>query len=171
MRILLLAAALAWSLPAIAEEAGFTLPTPYTAAQIRDSFRLGLTIVVRTTGETHESFTRHAVTGWSEDAMMLTSTPVDAAGEPVGESRTMNAKWTDLLEHARFSADGARRRRARQVTPLGRLPGWLYRVRQDDGNTAVYFFPDSTPGMPVVFGQKRGTQWITRNEQISREVR
>ena len=170
MRILLLAAVLAWSSSAAAAaEPAATLPTPYTADQIRDAWSKGLTIVVRTTDEKGVSFMRHEVTGWSDEGMEMASVPVDATGAAQGEPHVMNAKWTELLEHGRFPAASATRRRVAQETALGRLRGWLYRVKQDDGTTAIYFFPDSTPGMPVVFGAKRGSSWISKNEQISRK--
>lgn len=168
-RLVVLALAFAClSLPVPAGEPPAMLETPYTAEQIRDAWREGFSIIVRTRDVDGEHFARHAVTSWSPERVALSMQPTDAAGAALGEASPMSATWEELRQHALFPAAQTTRERATRETAVGSLQGWLYRVRKDDGTEAEFFFGDTTAGMPVQFGRKRAGQWISQSEQVAR---
>ncbi len=156
-----------WAHPGVSQE---TLPTPYTAEQIRDAFPLGLEIVTRTWNAEQESLSRMTVESWSAEAATISDQPVDSAGAPTGEKSFAEARWTDLRDHATFPAASASRARHVAETELGRLEGWLYRVEADGDSTTSMFFADLYPGPPVVFASRVAGELVFRAEQIRRLV-
>ena len=144
------------------------LPTPFSAEEIRDSFRKGLQVITRDWTPDGESHTRLTVTAWSESEVTLTNQPVDASGLTFGEKSVAVVSWGDLRDHASFPEDSATRERHTGGTSLGHLEGWLYRVNSEDGTQATFFFADEYPGPPVLYQSVRGDELLYRAEQIRR---
>ena len=147
-----------------------TLPTPFTAEQIRDAFPVGLRVLTRTATPDGERLSRMTVVEATVDGMAFSDQEVDAAGQPAGEAVTGAASWEELRDHALFPADRAGRERHSATFALGDLDGWLYVVRRDDGTRTELFFADAHPGPPVLFsGHRDGTE-LFRAEVIERSV-
>lgn len=145
-----------------------TLPTPYSSEQIRDAWPEGFTVVLRTRDAQGERLERNTVVAWSAEGMTLRVQGVDASGQATGEPREASATWEQLRQHALFPQSSATRERAHRDTAIGSLDGWLYRVNGADGVVSEFFFADTTPGMPVQFGERHGEVWTSQSEQISR---
>ncbi len=152
---------------ATAEE---TLPTPYTAEEIRDSFREGLQIVTRTWTPDGETLSRMTVDAWGEEKVTIGDQPVDTDGGPSGEETRAEATWTDLRDHAAFNPKHARRERHTAFTALGRFEGWLYTVDEEDAGLSLFFFADRYPGPPLLYQSFAGGELVFRAEQISRTM-
>ncbi|MEM7048183.1 MAG: hypothetical protein AAF604_00925 [Acidobacteriota bacterium] len=160
--LLLLAAA-----PMLASE---TLPTPYTAEQIREAWVPGLVVVSRVEASGQTILTRTEVIAADSEQVTLSAQQTDPDGNYLPEVAEHKASWTELRDHARFPADRAERRRQRRETPLGELDGWLYEVDHGDGSRGSFFFADDYPGSPVVFVQYHGKAATMLSEQIERRV-
>jgi hypothetical protein len=96
---------------------------------------------------------------------------VDAQGRaaPGAGGTHYTGTWEELRLHARFPASRATRERHERETSLGRLEGWLYKVRSEEGVTE-FFFADDLPGPPVIYGrQGEGLDGFIA-EQVKREV-
>ncbi len=144
------------------------LPTPYTAEQIRDTWREGMTLVTRVTTPKGITTSKTEVVGWTEEGVTLTDQALDANGAPKGEPAQITATWEELRDHASFSAAEAQRERATIQTPLGELSGWRYVHARPDGARAMFFFADDYPGAPVVYSERRTGLLVMRSEQIER---
>lgn len=121
------------------------LPTPFTAAEIRDALRAGAVIRVRIEepdGTTTERINRFSA--GDDDGALLESHPADAPEAAKGARVT----WRELQAHAAFPAD--RTTVATEVIehPLGRLECRRYDVADEDGGS-VFWFALAHPGMPV----------------------
>lgn len=139
----------ALAVPAAAAEA--SLPTPYSAEQIRDAFVEGLEYVLEVTTPRGVVATRTRVLESSAESVLLEAQPLGENGEPDGEAAEQTAEWTELRDHARFPAEVASRERATRETALGELEGWLYRAEAPDGSVSELFFADAYPGPPVEY--------------------
>ncbi|WP_159577247.1 hypothetical protein [Microbacterium sp. 8M] len=121
------------------------LPTPFTAAEIRDALRGGATIRIRT--DAPDSTVAERINRFSdgdEDGATLTSHP---AGDP-GAAGAKRVTWRELQAHAAFPAERTTVGSDTIEHPLGRLECRRYDVRDDDGDT-VFWFALAYPGMPV----------------------
>lgn len=145
------------------------LPTPYSAEQIRDAWKLGMQVVTRYTTPEGVSFSRAVVTAWSAEKVSMTDQAIDERGGANGELAAFEATWTELRDHALFLTSKASRERATRKTPLGALDGWLYQVEEEDGDSE-FFFPDRYPGAPFIYAKNRDGEQIFLAEIISREV-
>ncbi|GAB6856133.1 hypothetical protein JCM13591A_02380 [Microbacterium xylanilyticum] len=121
------------------------LPTPFTAAEIRDALRGGATIRIRT--EAPDGAATERVNRFSDgdaDGATLTAHPADDPGSAVSKRVT----WRELQAHAAFPAERTTVGSETIEHPLGRLECRRYAVRDDDGDT-VFWFALAHPGMPV----------------------
>ncbi len=165
-----LVAALSASAAEPAPAADATLPTPYTAEQIRDSYVLGLRVVTRFTTPQGVKLFVSEVVEWSADGMSITDQPLDDDGAPVGDAMRVKTTWPEVRDHAKFPAGSARREREERQTPLGKAEGWVYRVTGDNGVESEYFFADAWPGPPIVYSQSRDGKQAFLAEMIERGV-
>jgi len=127
------------------------LPTPFTAAQIRDGSPEGRTVrVVVDPAEDGTPYARVSrFTGCTEDGCTLLRWREGADGEQVGEAASGPVSWLDLQRHASFPAAVATRRREPLDHPLGpALDCWRYDVRHGEDVT-TFWFAVEVPGMPV----------------------
>jgi hypothetical protein len=146
------------------------LPTPFTAGQIRSEWVTGFRLTMRRWTPTGETLERWRVVAADAEGVEIENATIDADGNVVGEAVIRRSAWTELRDHASFSATSATRSRATRATPLGELEGWLYAVAGPEaGMTSEYFFADSLPGAPVQMTVWQSGQKVLELEQLDRE--
>ena len=125
------------------------LPTPFSAAQIRDGCPVGRTIRLReeSAGEP-PTFRRIVFTEVDTEASVQELQATDADGTPIGEASLGTATWLDLQRHASQPADATSVEEVRLALPFGDFDCWLYTVRRPDGELR-FWFAKELPGMPV----------------------
>lgn len=123
-------------------------PTPFTAEEIRAASPAGYTVETITEQGGVVSRRRTVFSTVDEQRTVMLMTPVDERGDPVGESRAVEATWTDLQAHASFPAEITTVRHDTIDTPLGTIDCLRYDVASDDHTNTFWFSPDH-PGMPV----------------------
>lgn len=134
-----------------------TLPTPYTAAQIRDAYRPGFASTYRHTQGGEARLERTTVVSATELGVSLRMETVDAAGEGQSDARTGEATWAELRDHAAFPAHATSQHPDETVTvPYGTVEVRRYVVEQSDGSTRTFWFAPSLPGPPVRMTITRG---------------
>lgn len=125
------------------------LPTPFTAAQIRDATRPGHTLRLRVEAlgeEPVERVTRFVET--DDEGAVQESQRFSAAGEPLEEPTRRRSSWLDFQSHASFPAATTSRAEEEIELEFGRFDALRYAVI--DGNREErYWFARALPGMPV----------------------
>lgn len=170
-RLALVALAAAAALVTHAEEtptpapapAAPTLPTPYSAEQIREVWGVGLRLEQRTVEGEQRSGSRMTVIASSAERVTVRVEPVGGTGEP----RELSATWPELRDHALFPAATSTRGRATCRSGLGDLPGWRYTTPAEDGGMLTMCFADATPGPPVEYETTRDGALVSRTEHVS----
>jgi hypothetical protein len=153
--------------PAAAAE---SLEVPFTAEQIRDEWRPGLTLVLHFNYPDRQEWQRWTVLAADADGAEIAYLPLDAQGQPAGMAERAPSSWVDLRDHALFPAAEARRERASRETAFGELEGWLYRVHDPQAESVTeFFFADDLPGAPVWMETRSGEQVILTVNQIARQ--
>lgn len=145
-----------------------TLPTPFTAEQIREAMPVGTSLVMQNTTPEGQRRERWDVRTADVGGMTLrTAGPLDAPSPTVTERRHA---WATLRDHASFPSDTARRSRVTVNSPLSTdpLPAWRYDVPGDGGLRTVFLFADAFPGPPVRVETFRGDTVIATMSQIAR---
>lgn len=133
-----------------------TLPTPFSAADIRDATVDGLTLVIKSTPREGDPTLRRTTFVACDDQGVLRSfVPIDATGAEQAEVETAYATWPELQGHAVFDEASATRVEETRQTRLGIFECLRYDVRDDDG-VSVFWFAHDHPGMPLVY-ELRGT--------------
>ncbi len=146
-----------------------TLPTPFTAEQIRDEWIVGFEVVMRRIGPDGESLERWRVVEADPETVSIEGAVIDGLGQPIDEPQVGRSGWSELRDHAKFPVDRGTRMRERRQTALGELEGWLYVVEDVEGGGAThFFFADSLPGAPVEVEAVIGGEAFTVLEQIER---
>ena len=146
-----------------------TLPTPFTAEQIRDEWIVGFEVVMRRNGPDGESLERWRVVEADRETVSIEAAVIDALGEPIDEPQVARSGWSELRDHAEFPADLGSRVQDHRSTALGPLDGWLYMVQDLEGEgTTHFFFADLLPGAPVQVEAAIGDEVVTVLEQIER---
>ena len=136
--------------------------TPYTAAEIRETCKVGHTIVFRsevpgkpTTRQTIR-FVATDVDGAETD-----SSSTDDSGQPRGAPKRTHATWEELRRHAQFPRARTTVVDERVTTPAGTFDASKYVVRDGD-EVKTFYFAKTLPGPPVLFfTEKAGTRLIT----------
>ena len=125
------------------------LPTPFSAAQIRDGCRAGRLIRLReeTPGE-DPTFRRIRFTEVDADGAVQEFQATDADGSPIGEPSLRRSTWLDLQQHASQPADATTLEEVALTIPVGTLDCWLYAVRRPEAELR-FWFAKELPGMPV----------------------
>jgi hypothetical protein len=125
------------------------LPTPFSAAEIRDATRPGKTLrvlleepgeapVVRVT-----RFVETDAEGAFGESQFFTRD-----GEPLGEAQRTRSSWDDLQTHASFPAATTTLREESIDLEFGRFDALLYTVI-DGPREERFWFARALPGMPV----------------------
>ncbi|UJP09271.1 DUF3108 domain-containing protein [Microbacterium sp. KUDC0406] len=121
------------------------LPTPFTAAQIRDASRSGKEIrmlVEQADGTSSERLNRFH--GADDEGATLDQWNADTPAEV--SSRRVS--WNELQEHAAFPIDSTTSSRETVDLPLGRLECLRYDTTGGQ-ETATFWLSPAHPGMPV----------------------
>jgi hypothetical protein len=154
-----------WGAAALAEDVlPPTLPTPYTAEQIRDAWQPGFRVEMRSAEAGVTTLQRMTVVSATPETVTIRSESLRADGEPSEPARESTAKWTELRDHASFPATKATRERAECHSQLGAMPGWRYAVALADGGALTMCFADATPGPPVEHETRREGKLLSRTE-------
>jgi hypothetical protein len=125
------------------------LPTPFSAAQIRDGCRLGRTIHLREEVPGEEvTYRRVVFTEVTAEASVQELQATDADGHPVGEATQGTSTWLDLQRHASQPADTTSVAEVSLTLPFGEHDCWLYTARRGEAEVRFWFAKD-LPGMPV----------------------
>ncbi|MBX2799320.1 MAG: nuclear transport factor 2 family protein [Myxococcales bacterium] len=139
------------------------LPTPFTAAQIRQAMPVGLATRWRQIGEAGESQVTWKVVEADEEGMTQEHLTEGSDAAP----RT-SASWVQLRDHARFPAAHTEVVDEVVDTALGPLPCRRYTVTRDDEVTTFWFSP-SHPGPPLRYTSTKGDTVTLVHELVSRE--
>ena len=148
------------------------LPTPFSAAQIRDGCPAGRTILIREESPGEEpSFRRIVFTEVYPEESVQELQATDAAGAPLGEPSPGRATWLDLQRHASQPADATTVAEVRLGLPFGDFDCWLYTVETPDAELR-FWFAKELPGMPAqveewVDGSLVGRSVMVANEQAA----
>lgn len=127
------------------------LPTPFTAAEIREASGRGKTIrlLVEGPGETrYERVNRFSEC--DEEGAVLARWRLDADGAIDGEVSSDRVTWLELQWHAAFPADSTSLGDEIIELPIGRLACLRYETRDTpDAPLETFWFAHDYPGMPV----------------------
>jgi hypothetical protein len=136
------------------------LPTPFTAAQIRDASRPGREIRARVAraGEPPVVRAFRFIGGEADfgDRDVWMETP---EGQRLTEPERDRSTWRALQEHASMPADRTVISEETFEIPAGRFEGWRY-TRTDEGGVSVFWFARSEPGMPLRYEQRVGDEVV-----------
>jgi hypothetical protein len=145
------------SAPASADEAA---PYPFTASEIRAGCPLGRVIDYRIEkagapprGE------RWAFTPAGEDSVTITTTALDAQGNPTGVPEAQTAKWAELHEHAHFPRATTKVSEESLTVRAGTFAVLKYVVTNADDVKTVWF-ARSLAGPPVKVEAVHGGQTV-----------
>jgi len=146
------------------------LPTPFSAAQIRDGCPVGRTIGLREeiAGE-EPTFRRIVFTEVDAETSVQELQATDAAGTLLGEPSPGRATWLDLQRHASQPADATTVREIRLTLPFGEFDCWLYTVRMPDAELR-FWFAKELPGMPVQIERSVDGSVTARSLMIANET-
>jgi hypothetical protein len=146
------------------------LPTPFSAAQIREGCPAGRTIRLReeVSGQ-QATYRRIRFTRVDDETAVHEVQVTDEVGMPIGEPTVGDSTWLDLQRHASQPADATSVQEVALALPFGNFDCWLYTVRTPDGDLRFWFARD-LPGMPVqveewVEGSLAGRTTVIANDQ------
>ncbi len=130
------------------------LPTPFTAAEIRDACRPGRTLrfrVERAGADPAVRVVRYvsADAEWSEQEAWVE----DPDGQALGEPERRRSTWLELQEHASFPRASTVRGEEAIHLPAGTFDCLRYARRDEDGTWRFWFARD-LPGQPVRLEQE-----------------
>ena len=147
------------------------LPTPFSAAQIRQGCPAGRTIRMReeSPGEP-PAFRTIRFVEVDADGAVHEYQPTDEEGRPMGEPSRRRSTWLDLQRHASQPADATTVDEVELTLPFGAFPCWLYSVQTPDARR-LFWFAKELPGMPVqveewVDGVLTGRSTMVGNETL-----
>ncbi len=128
-------------------------PTPFSAAQIRQSCQPGVWRLYRVTAQGRPPGYRILrFVRANEAGVIVSSAMTDLHGVPVGEQRRVRSLWKGLQSHASFRARATIIRTERRTTPAGTFECWRYDVTHRVlGHREVkqLWFAKKLPGPPV----------------------
>lgn len=146
------------------------LPTPFSAAEIRDGCPVGRTIRLReeSAGQA-PTFRRIVFAEVDAETSVQELQATDADGTPIGEASLGRSTWLDLQRHASQPVEATTVQEVRLALPFGEFDCWLYTVRRPDAEVR-FWFAKELPGMPAqieewVDGSLTGRSVMVANEQ------
>ncbi|MGZ6213938.1 MAG: hypothetical protein ACXWMG_03195 [Candidatus Limnocylindria bacterium] len=149
------------------------LPTPFSAAEIREGCPAGRTIRIReeAPGEA-PSFRRIRFTQVDDWTASQEFQATDADGRPISEPTVRSSTWLDLQRHASQPATATTVDETALTLPFGDWACWRYTVRTPDAELR-FWFAKQLPGMPVqveewIDGRLAGRSVMIANETPTR---
>jgi hypothetical protein len=149
------------------------LPTPFSAAEIRDACPAGRTIRIReeAPGEA-PSFRRIRFTQVDEETAIQEFQATNADDRSIGEPNVRSSTWLDLQRHASQPAKATTVDEVVQPLAFGDFDCWRYIVRAP-GAELRFWFAKQLPGMPVqveewINGELAGRSVMIANETPAR---
>jgi hypothetical protein len=144
-------------------------PYPFTASEIRGGCPLGRVIDYRIEKiGAPARVERWAFEPVGEDSVTITTTSLDAQGNPTGVPETQTSKWTELHEHAHFPRAATTISEDTLTVPAGTFAVLRYVVKKEDDVKTVWF-AKSLPGPPVkVEATHSGQTVMTMTMQANR---
>jgi hypothetical protein len=146
------------------------LPTPFSAAQIREGCPAGRSIRIREEIPGQASTFRR-IRFWTvdEETAVQEFQATDQDGRPMGEATLRDSTWLDLQRHASQPAEATTLEEVTLALPFGDVDCWLYTVRAPAGEMLFWFAKD-LPGMPVqveewIDGSLAGRSVMIANDQ------
>jgi hypothetical protein len=125
------------------------LPTPFSAAQIREACPAGRTIRIREeSSDAPPTFRRIRFVEVDADGAVHEVQAIDQDGAPIGEPRRGHSTWLDLQRHASQPADATTVDEVELTLPFGDYDCWRYIVRRPDAELR-FWFAQALPGMPA----------------------
>jgi hypothetical protein len=130
------------------------LPTPFSAAEIRDAFQPGREVRSRLVraGEEPVVRVRRSISGDSEGGVYEFWTESEA-GQPLSEPVRDRSTWLELQGHASMPADQTVIEDVTIEVPMGRYEGRRY-TRTSGDEVDTFWFAMELPGAPVRFEQR-----------------
>ena len=131
------------------------LPTPFSAAQIRDGCPAGRTIRIREeTPDAPPAFRRIRFVEVDADGAVQEFLATDADGRPIGEPTRRHSTWLDLQRHASQDAAATTVDEVGLTLPFGDFACWRYIVQRPEAELR-FWFAKQLPGMPA-----RVEEWV-----------
>jgi hypothetical protein len=125
------------------------LPTPFSAAQIRDGCPAGRTIRIREeTPDGPPTFRRIRFVEADADGAVHELQATDEDGRPIGEPTRGHSTWLDLQRHASQPADATTVDEVALPLPFGDFACWRYTVERPEAELR-FWFAKQLPGMPA----------------------
>ena len=128
-----------------------TLPTPYTAEQIRDAMPVGTVIRLKmeVSGQplTEQRWT---VTAADAEGCTIHSEVLDAGtGALLVDEGSDASRWDELRDHAAFPAAHTTQAEGEITVPAGTFATRIYHVSAPDAPSRHFWFSPDLPGPPV----------------------
>ena len=150
----------------VAALASTNVPTPYTAAQIREANPPGTRLVFRLESTGQPAVLRVIeFVGGDATLAVLEQSILSEKGEPLGAADHSEATWVELRDHAAFPAASTDRVRSIATVPVGQFEVWKYTVEtEEDGAPVItrFSFALDRPGPPVLLEQELDGQVTLR---------
>ena len=143
--------------PPAPAEAAVTLPTPYTAEQIRESFQPGKQLMFGLKSPEGDKVQHWKVLASDEGTVTI---EFRTQGEDAVEK---TSTWEELRDHALFPEENTVREEGTRETKLGTFDCWIY-TRTEGPKVSTFVFAKGLPGPPVVM-----TITVEGNEVFSME--
>lgn len=127
-----------------------TLPTPFTAEEIRSGCPDGRTTRQRVEADGRVvGYRTNVFRDGDADGATTETQEFDADGVPTGPPSVGRTTWLAFQRHASFAADRTTREAVRLETPLGWRDCLHYQRSDPDGSTSDFWFALSSPGLPI----------------------
>jgi hypothetical protein len=146
------------------------LPTPFSAAQIRDGCPVGRTIRIREESPGAEpSYRRIRFIEADADSALQEFQATDPDWRPIGDPVERRSTWLDLQRHASQPAQGTSVDEEGLGLPFGTFACWRYTV-QTPGSEIRFWFAKELPGMPVQIEERVDGVVTERSLMIANDV-
>jgi hypothetical protein len=146
------------------------LPTPFSAAVIRDGCPLGRTIRLRSEEPGGEpTFRRIRFVEVDADGAVQEFQSTDAEGAPIGEPTRHRSSWLELQGHASQPAAATVLDEVDLALPFGTEACWRYMVGGAN-ESATFWFAKGRAGMPVQVERQVGGELVSRSVVIADDV-
>ena len=128
-----------------------TLPTPYTADEIRAANPPGSWKVYRITKDELTLLQRFEFVASGDPAVSAIDAEMrEEGGTEIKTDQTRRASWSELQAHASFAAAQTVMGRDQLVLKAGRFDCWTYAVESPGDAISTFWFARDLPGPPVL---------------------